>query len=540
MHTEGILVLSGSIRSGKTTLASKLADRYGMAVFKTHVALKALLPPDESEDRTRLQAEGARLDRTTRGRWVQDEFRKWLATRPPKRYVIVDSVRIDGQVLGLREAFGGCVVHLHLTAPPEVLEARFRASSRGGVDRGIPYSTVKADPTELQVESLAAVADAVIDTDPAKVTADEIAVRAMGYLRAHSGRTGGYVDVIVGGQYGSEGKGQVAAYLAQEYDLLVRVGGPNAGHSVYAEPQRIIHHHLPSGTTKSQARLLLGPGAVIDRAKLLEEIANCGGVEVGRLLIDGKATLITDQDRKDEEELVKTIGSTGQGVGAATARRIMARGSSPGPRLARDDPELKGYICDSAEVLERAFTENQRVLLEGTQGTGLSLYHGEYPWVTSRDTTVSGCLAEAGIPPGRVRRVLLVCRTFPIRVQNAERGHSGPMLRETSLEEIAKRSGKDLDELRQTEKTSTTKKKRRIADFDWSLFRKSVQLNAPTDVVLTFADYISAGNGKARRLDQLSQETLALIREMERVSGVPVSMISTGFNSRCIIDLRAW
>jgi adenylosuccinate synthase len=540
MHIEGILVLSGSVRSGKTTLANTLSERYGMGVFKTHNAIEGLFASQVGGDRIRLQAEGARLDRLTKGRWVQEELRKWLATQPHQRYIVVDSVRIDGQVLGLREAFGGCVVHIHLTAPDEVLKSRFRGVASVGIDRNVSYATVKSDPTELQVGSLAAVADAVIDTDPAKLTSSEVAVKAMGYLRSHSGRTGGYVDVIVGGQYGSEGKGQVAAYLAQEYDLLVRVGGPNAGHSVYAEPVRIVHHSLPSGTTKSRARLLLGPGAVIDREKLIEEIAKCGGLEVGRLLIDRGATLITEQDKLDEQEIVKSIGSTGQGVGAATARRITGRGKSPGPRLARDDSELKGYLCDAVEVLERAFAENQRILLEGTQGTGLSLYHGEYPWVTSRDTTVSGCLAEAGIPPSHLRRVLMVCRTYPIRVQDGEKGTSGPMVRETTLEKIAETSGKDLEELRLTEKTSTTKRKRRIGEFDWALFRRAVQLNGPTDIVLTFADYITEKNGSARRLDQLSSDTLSMIREIERVGGVPVSMVSTGFNSRCIIDLRAW
>lgn len=540
MHIEGMLFLSGSVRSGKTTLARTLSERYGMGVFKTHQAIEELFAAQVAGDRVKLQAEGARLDRSTNGRWVQRELGKWLASRPPTRYVIVDSVRIDGQILGLREAFGGCVVHIHLTAPDAILESRFREKASAGIDKKVAYAAVKADPTEAQVESLAAVADAVIDTDPSKLTAEEVGVKAMGYLRSHSGRTGGYVDVIVGGQYGSEGKGQVAAYLAQEYDLLVRVGGPNAGHSVYAEPTRIVHHSLPSGTTKSRARLLLGPGAVIDRQKLLKEIADCGGLEVGRLLIDRRATLICDQDKAAEEEMVKSIGSTGQGVGAATARRITGRGQKANPILAGDDPELAGYLCDAVDVLERAFAENQRILLEGTQGTGLSLYHGEYPWVTSRDTTVSGCLAEAGIPPSHLRRVLMVCRTYPIRVQDGEKGTSGPMTRETTLERIAEASGKDIEELRRTEKTSTTMKKRRIGEFDWALFRRSVQLNGPTDVVLTFADYITEKNGKARRLNQLSPDTQSMIREMERVGGVPVSMVSTGFNSRCIIDLRAW
>src|SRR5438445_1583364 len=109
----------------------------------------------------------------------------------------------------------------------------------------------------------------------------------------------------------------------------------------------------------------------------------------------------------------------------------MGRGSNP-PELARDIPDLKPFIRDTFEVLEEAFFNRKRVLLEGTQGTGLSLYHGNYPHVTSRDTTVAGCLAEAGISPSRVRKVVIVCRTYPIRVQSPDGQGltSGPMSQE--------------------------------------------------------------------------------------------------------------
>ncbi len=180
------------------------------------------------------------------------------------------------------------------------------------------------------------------------------------------------------------------------------------------------------------------------------------------------------------------------------------------------------------------------MLLEGTQGTGLSLFHGYYPYVTSRDTTVSGCLSEAGIAPMRVRKVVMVCRTYPIRVQNpaAANATSGPMSTPLTWKVIAERCGhKDLEE---RERTSTTGRRRRVGEFDWSLLRKAASLNKPSDIALTFVDYLTKKNERARRLDQLSDDTIRFIQEIERVTNAPVSLLATRFHSRSIIDRRSW
>ncbi len=168
----------------------------------------------------------------------------------------------------------------------------------------------------------------------------------------------------------------------------------------------------------------------------------------------------------------------------------------------------------------------QRILLEGTQGTGLSLHHGDYPHVTTRDTSVSGCLADAGIAPSNVRKIIMVCRTYPIRVG----GPSGPMAHEVDMPEIHRRSGIPLEELEKNERPTTTNRPRRIAEFDWVQFRDSVQLNGPTDIALTFVDYFDVGNRRVFRFEQLSQETISFVEEIERISGRPVSLLSTNFN----------
>jgi adenylosuccinate synthase len=201
---------------------------------------------------------------------------------------------------------------------------------------------------------------------------------------------------------------------------------------------------------------------------------------------------------------------------------------------------LKPFVRETLEVLERAFANGKRVFVEGTQGTGLSLHHGFYPYVTSRETSVSGCLAEAGIAPTRVRRTIIAVRSYPIRVESPKGSTSGPMERELTWSTISDRSKIPLNELEQTEKTTTTKKKRRVAEFDWLLLRKSVSLNGPTDIALTFADYLDIINRKARRFEQLTRDTVQFIEEVERVSGAPVSLITTRFDYRSIIDRRAW
>ncbi len=285
---------------------------------------------------------------------------------------------------------------------------------------------------------------------------------------------------------------------------------------------------------------MIGAGAVLNVDRLLAEIADCQ-VEVDRLCIDPQAMVIDDADRAGEEALKAQIGSTGQGVGRATARRILGRGGPldgfPAVQLAGNVPALAPYTRRRAvEVFADAFARHQRVLLEGTQGTGLSLYHGDYPSVTSRDTTVAGCLAEAGIAPHRVGHAVLVTRTYPIRVG----GESGPMSQEIAWEAVADRSGVDLHEILETEKGSVSGRQRRVSEFDWVLLRRAAEINGATDIALTFADYLDVENLQARRFDQLTRPTIEFIEEVEQVAGAPVTLVSTRFHQRSIIDRRAW
>ena len=531
-------MLSGPISCGKSTLAGNLSEHFRTDIFQTRKALVRRHSKLSAGNRKSLQEYGERLDVQTDGAWVREELDLWLHEHEGVSIVIVDAVRIKKQVEHLRKSYGSRVVqHIHLTAGEEELRERYNRRRKKRTGDTISFSEARSDPTEAQVESLQEIADLVIKTD--LCTSRDIFIRVTSFLGIGKIGDRGYVDVVIGGQFGSEGKGQIAAYLSREYDLLVRVGGPNAGHTVFAEPENYVHYQLPSGTGKSDARLLIGPGATIDPDKLLKEVARYE-VDADRLKIDPQAMIITEEHKKAEEELRKKIGSTAQGVGAAMASRIMDRGNPP--QLAGDIVSLRPFTNKTAlDVLNEELERGGRIQLEGTQGTGLSLYHGIYPYVTSRDTTVSGCIAEAGIPPYRVRKVVMVCRTYPIRVENPDEETSGPMIAsEISWKEVGRRSGHDPKKLRKDELTTTTKTLRRVSEFSWELLKKASLLNEPSDIALTFTDYISIENEKAMRFEQLTPETRNFIEELERVSGARVSLITTGFNPRCIIDRRNW
>jgi adenylosuccinate synthase len=536
-----IVLISGNISSGKSTLSEGLRRQYGATPVKTKEVLKDLalkkLKKELPSEREALQNFGDQLDKDTRGEWVLAALKKHIvdAKVGEEDVVVVDAVRILPQIKAIRKSYQFAVKHVHVEASPSALESRYKSRGNATVKEFTRYSDVKKNKTESRVEELRKSVDFVVDTE--RCTAQDVLVRVATYLGLVTRGYSRLVDVYVGGQYGSEGKGHIISYVAREYQVLVRVGGPNAGHKVYLDDGAVTHHQLPSGTLRTNAKLLIAPGAVLNVGLLLEEIAQCK-VSSDRLGIDPQAMVIQPQDIVCEAGLKKKIGSTKQGVGFATARKITDRGAKI--KLAGDCKELHPYIKNVWEELERSYSAGNKILLEGTQGTGLSIHHGHYPFVTSRDTTVAGCLSEAGISPSRVRKVIMVCRTYPIRVQNPSNGTSGPMSREISWNVVSNRSGISLQKLKKTEKTSTTNRDRRVSEFDWALLRKTAALNGPTDIALTFADYLHKENENARRFEQLPADDIQFIEQVEGVAAAPVSLISTRFDFRSIIDRRAW
>lgn len=538
-----ILVLSGEICTGKSTLSDKLAKDFNFRICKTKEGLKKFAQTKlkgKIPDRIYLQQFGEELDKRFKGKWVLEYFQDlFSSTFSNENFYVIDSSRIIDQIKHIRDAYSFIVYHIHLEAASKSLEERFyQRDELQGLDKKTQrekYVEFKSNNTEKQVQSLRDEADLVINTDTCNE--QDVFIRVASFLKLLPPTHTPLVDVIIGGQFGSEGKGQIAAHIAPEYSCLYRVGGPNAGHTVYEKPLKHIFHSLPSGSHRNpNSKLLIGPGAVLNLEKLQEEISFYE-VEVGRLIIDENAVIISEDDIKNEQLVKDTISSTGQGVGFATANNITARLKAETKHKAKHFNALKPYIGSTANELEKLYRDNQKVLLEGTQGSGLSLHHGLYPHVTSRDTNVSGTLSEAGISPKRVRKIIMVTRTYPIRVG----GTSGEFRsNDLTWDIIAERSGQNAHVLKEKEKTTTTHKNRRVAEFSWHMFRRACELNSPTDIALTFTDYLSVENLKARRYDQLTPDTRQMIEELERCSGVKVSLIGTCFDYRAIIDRRNW
>jgi len=384
------------------------------------------------------------------------------------------------------------------------------------------------------------VADVVVDNE--RIPPEAVLTKTIAKLGLVSTNVEPLVDVIVGAQYGSEGKGNICAHLAKEYDVLMRVGGPNAGHKV-ADPE-YTYVQIPSGTgSNTKAKILIGAGTTIWVPRILEEI-RYWGLTPERIAIDPQAIIIHQSDRDWEADALESIGSTKQGVGVATARKIIGRDLKPhlGARvqLAGKVDELERYIRDTKAELEKAYAAGHRIMLEGTQGTDLSIHHGLYPHVTSRETTVSGCLSDAGISPRRVRKIVMVTRTYPIRVGSPPGGDSGDLPCEISAQRIADRSGLSIDSIERTEVGSVSGKKRRIAEFNIERVRRSAVINGATDTALTFADYLDAQNQGATTFDQLTDKTKKFIADVEHVTGVPVTLVSKGFKGHAVLDRRNW
>lgn len=339
------------------------------------------------------------------------------------------------------------------------------------------------------------------------------------------------VTVVVGGQYGSEGKGKICAHLAinGQADYMVRCGGPNSGHTVDKDGVVYELKQVPAGFLNPQTRLLIAAGAIINPRILLHEVELCG-LDPARLGIDANAAVIEESDILAESsgDLRSRLGSTNQGVGAAVARRV-AR--DPSVRLAKDVLELKNYITSVSAELAIAVHGDQRIVIEGTQGFGLSLYHTEeWPYCTCRDTNAHSFLGEVGLGV-RDYDVIMCLRTFPIRVA----GNSGPLENEITWEELQRISGypHPISEL-----TTTTKRLRRVALFDDDVVNRAIAANCPSALALHGADYLDHDNKGRKNFSELSPTTQEWVHSLEQRTGVPVCFVGTGPTVADLIDRR--
>jgi adenylosuccinate synthase len=325
------------------------------------------------------------------------------------------------------------------------------------------------------------------------------------------------VSIVVGGQFGSEGKGKVSLELVrmatERRIAVVRVGGPNSGHTAYDRSGRkFALRQLPAGAVDRNVDVVFPAGSYIDIDVLLREIEELDYPR-DRIFVSPYANIITPEQKAWEVEagLVSGIGSTGSGVGAAIMTQV-AREASNFPLHRHDAAHcgtLDSFLHDTTALMRNWLDTGARIVIEGTQGFGLSLYDGGYwPKATSRATTAAAALAETGLSPMDVDNVVLVLRSYPIRVA----GNSGPLPGETSWEAISE-SIDAQDDLR--EFTTVTKKLRRVGHFDASVVKAAIASNNPTAIVLNHLDYV--GSGRVGNSD--CSKVARFVAEIERTIG---------------------
>lgn len=296
------------------------------------------------------------------------------------------------------------------------------------------------------------------------------------------------LSIIFGGQFGSEGKGKVTKFWAERKNAraVIRVGGPNSGHTVYQDGKKHVLRQLPVSIIDKRMFSILPAGSYLNLDILLREIRKYEP-EPKDLWIDENAVIITAGHILSEEHfrMDETIGSTLSGTGYALRNRIMREEHV---RFAKDVPELKPFICPTKNVMRELLNQGEHLVIEGTQGAGLSNLHTPYyPYATARDTNAAGFLSECGLSPFDVEHVVMVIRTYPIRVG----GNSGPLPNEITWEELTRRSGSE--NLIQ-EYTSATNRLRRVAKFDPDVVKMAILNNKPDIIVLNHVDYFDKTN----------------------------------------------
>lgn len=331
--------------------------------------------------------------------------------------------------------------------------------------------------------------------------------------------------IVVGGQYGSEGKGKVVALLAKRAasPWLVRCGGPNSGHTVTLTAGDIVLRQVPSCSEPWKATFCIAAGCVVDERVLLGELDTLN-IERGRVIVDPRAVLVTDQDRAAEERNLRAIASTCSGTGAALVRRMSRQQDV---RLASDSQLLAGRcrVESVAPLLHRAIDRGTDVIVEGTQGFGLSLLHGpEYPYLTSRDTTAAAFAMEVGLSPRAIDKIVMVIRTFPIRVG----GTSGPFSNEISWDDIRRISHAPEAV---PEYTSVTKRLRRVARFDIEAVKVACAYNRPTSLAVMGLDRINFRNTGLREFGDLTDDATRFLSSLTAETGIPIELVGTGFRT---------
>jgi len=328
--------------------------------------------------------------------------------------------------------------------------------------------------------------------------------------------------VVVCGFFGDTGKGKIISHLAlsDKAAVVARAGvGPNAGHTVVYKGREYKLRMLPSAFVYDKCRLLIGPGVLVNPDILLEEIQLTQSND--RVGVDRQCAVIESKhiaaDKKGR--LAEEIKTTGTGTGPCNAERALRTA-----KLAQDIPELEDFLVDVPLEVNEAIDKGENVLIEGTQGTYLSLYHGTYPYCTSKDITASAACSDVGVGPTKVDEVILVLKAYTTRVG------AGPLPNELSWEEAEKRGWAEI--------ATVTGRRRRAAPFNYELAKRAVMLNGATQAAITKMDILFPKCKSANSYDELPEEARAFLQKTEGEIGIPVTLIGTGPGTSEIVDIR--
>ena len=329
--------------------------------------------------------------------------------------------------------------------------------------------------------------------------------------------------IIVGGFFGDEGKGKIVAHIAcKDKPVIISRGGvgPNAGHTVQVGNREYGVRMVPSGFVYKDAKLCIGSGVLVDTRILKQEIEM---LDVkGRIFVDKRCGIITEDHilrDKGSAHLSKKIGSTGSGCGPANADRVMR--ISP---QAKDVPELAEYLLDVPKAIDDELRQGKMVLLEGTQGFGISLYYGTYPFVTSKDTSASQIAADNGVGPTKINDVIVVFKAYPTRVGE------GPFSTEMTSEKS--------DSMGIQEFGTVTHRKRRVGGWDGKMAQYSAMINGCTQAAITGIDRVDKSCFGVTEYGKLTTKAKNFLKIAEDDIGSPITLISTGPEMTQIIDLR--
>ena len=329
--------------------------------------------------------------------------------------------------------------------------------------------------------------------------------------------------IIVGGFFGDEGKGKIVAHIAfKDKPAIISRGGvgPNAGHTVQVGTREYGVRMVPSGFVYKDAKLCIGSGVLVDPRVLKHEVDTLG--VKGRVFVDYRCGIITEDHiarDKGSDHLAKKIGSTGSGCGPANSDRVMR--VSP---QAKDVPELAEYLMDVPKAIDEELKKDHTVLLEGTQGFGISLYYGTYPFVTSKDTSASQIAADNGVGPTRIDDVVVVFKAYPTRVGE------GPFSTEMTSEKS--------DSMGIQEFGTVTHRKRRIGGWDGGMARYSAMINGCTQAAITGIDRVDKACFGVTDYTRLTRKARNFLKVAEDDIGCPITLISTGPEVTQIIDIR--